>query len=80
MPFDYDKEEFEKIKLAAKKIRSQSKALVVIGIGGSYLGARAAIDFMLPTAYNQTSDLKIHFVGTEILVQLFTRYCKPCKK
>ena len=45
LPVNYDKEEFERIKKAAKKIQSDSKALVVIGIGGSYLGARAAIEF-----------------------------------
>lgn len=46
LPFDYDKEEFERIKKAAAKIRSDSDVLVVIGIGGSYLGARAAIEFL----------------------------------
>ena len=45
LPVNYDKEEFERIKKAAAKIKSDSKALVVIGIGGSYLGARAAIEF-----------------------------------
>ena len=44
LPADYDKEEFARIKKAAAKIRSDSKALVVIGIGGSYLGARAVIE------------------------------------
>ena len=43
LPVDYDKEEFERIQKAAKKIQSDSEVLVVIGIGGSYLGARAAI-------------------------------------
>lgn len=45
LPVDYDKEEFSRIKAAAKKIQSDSEVLLVIGIGGSYLGARAAIDF-----------------------------------
>ncbi|MBO5458642.1 MAG: glucose-6-phosphate isomerase, partial [Lachnospira sp.] len=45
LPVDYDKEEFARIKKAAEKIRSDSEVLVVIGIGGSYLGARAAIEF-----------------------------------
>ena len=43
LPVDYDKDEFERIKKAAKKIQSDSEVLVVLGIGGSYLGARAAI-------------------------------------
>lgn len=46
LPTDYDKEEFARIKAAAKKIQSDSKVLVVIGIGGSYLGAKAAVDFL----------------------------------
>ena len=43
LPIDYDKEEFERIKKAAQKIQSDSEVLIVIGIGGSYLGARAEI-------------------------------------
>lgn len=45
LPVDYDKEEFDRIKKAAAKIQSDSEVLLVIGIGGSYLGARAAIEF-----------------------------------
>ena len=52
LPENYDKEEFARIKLAAKKIRSDSEVLVVIGIGGSYLGARAAIEFCKSQNYN----------------------------
>lgn len=52
LPKDYDKEEFARIKTAAKKIQSNSEVLVVIGIGGSYLGARAAIEFLNHTFYN----------------------------
>ena len=48
LPVDYDKEEFARIKEAAKKIQSDSDVLLVIGIGGSYLGARAAIEFLSP--------------------------------
>lgn len=66
LPRDYDKEEFERIKKASQKIRSDSEALVVIGIGGSYLGARAAIEFLLPTYYNQLKKPEIYFVGTSI--------------
>ena len=46
LPDDYDKEEFARIQKAAKKIQQSSEVLVVIGIGGSYLGARAAIEFI----------------------------------
>ena len=46
LPVDYDKEEFDRIKKAAKKIQEDSDVLLVIGIGGSYLGARAAIEFL----------------------------------
>lgn len=46
LPVDYDKEEFARIKKAAEKIQSDSEVLIVIGIGGSYLGARAAIEFL----------------------------------
>lgn len=52
LPTDYDKEEFEKIKKAAKKIQSNSDVLLVIGIGGSYLGARAVIESLTNTFYN----------------------------
>lgn len=51
LPTDYDKEEFDRIKAAAKKIQSDSDVLVVIGIGGSYLGARMAIDFLHKSFY-----------------------------
>ncbi len=52
LPTDYDKEEFEKIKKAAKKIQSNSDILLVIGIGGSYLGARAVIESLTNTFFN----------------------------
>ena len=45
LPVNYDKEEFERIKIAAKKIQKSCDVFIVIGIGGSYLGARAAIEF-----------------------------------
>ncbi len=71
LPVDYDKEEFTRIKAAAKKIQAQSDALVVIGIGGSYLGAKAAIDMLTHTFYNQLSKEarqapEIYFVGQNI--------------
>lgn len=52
LPVNYDREEFEKIKQAAKKIHSDSEVLLVIGIGGSYLGARAAVEFLSHSFYN----------------------------
>ena len=52
LPRDYDKEEFARIKAAAKKIQQQSQVLVVIGIGGSYLGARAVIELLASPNYN----------------------------
>ena len=68
LPKTYDKEEFEKVKCAAKKIRENSEALVVIGIGGSYLGARAAIEFLNGNMHNIKKDLgpKIFFAGNSI--------------
>ena len=55
LPTDYDKEEFARIKTAAKKIQDDSDVLVVIGIGGSYLGARAAIEFLHETVWSSLS-------------------------
>ena len=71
LPVNYDKEEFERIKKAAKKIQEDSQVLLVIGIGGSYLGARAAIEFLRHGFYNQiSSDLRktpeIYYVGNSI--------------
>jgi glucose-6-phosphate isomerase len=71
LPKDYDKEEFARIKAAAKKIQADSEVLIVIGIGGSYLGARSAIDFLNHTFYNlqDAKDRKtpqIFFAGNSI--------------
>ena len=71
LPVDYDKEEFSRIQVAAGKIREQSEVLVVIGIGGSYLGAKAALNFLLPTYYNEMpADRRngpaIYFAGTDL--------------
>ncbi len=65
LPVNYDKEEFARIQSAAKKIRSDSDILVVIGIGGSYLGARAAIEMLSHTFYNLLSKEQR---GTPIVV------------
>ena len=71
LPVDYDKEEFARIKKAAAKIQSDSEVLLVIGIGGSYLGARAAIEFLRHSFYNSVSKEirktpEIYFVGNSI--------------
>ena len=58
LPTNYDKEEFERIKKAAKKIQNDSDVLVVIGIGGSYLGARAVIDALTHTFHSQMKEKK----------------------
>lgn len=55
LPVNYDKEEFKRIQAAAQKIQSDSEVLLVIGIGGSYLGARAAIEFLRHAFYNSVS-------------------------
>ena len=52
LPTDYDKDEFARIKAAAEKIKKDTDVFVVIGIGGSYLGARAAIEFVKSPLYN----------------------------
>ena len=71
LPVDYDKEEFVRIQKAAAKIQSDSEVLVVIGIGGSYLGARAAIEFLRHSFYNSVSKEirktpEIYFAGNSI--------------
>lgn len=66
LPVDYDKEEFERIKKAAEKIRSDSDVLVVIGIGGSYLGARAAIEFCKSQNRNLFEKPQIIFAGNTL--------------
>ena len=71
LPVDYDKDEFARIQKAAAKIQGDSDVLLVIGIGGSYLGARAAIEFLSHSFYNNLSKDKrktpeIYFVGNSI--------------
>lgn len=68
LPFEYDKEEFARIKAAAKRIQEQSEVLVSIGIGGSYLGARAGIEFTKgPFANQLTGDgVEVYFAGSNI--------------
>ncbi len=71
LPVDYDKEEFARIKKAAEKIQGDSEVLLVIGIGGSYLGARAAIEFLRHSFYNMVPKSvrktpEIYFCGNSI--------------
>ncbi len=68
LPRDYDKEEFARIKDAAKRIKASCDVLVVIGIGGSYLGARAAIEFVKSPLYNNLSKdtPDIYYAGNNI--------------
>lgn len=70
LPAKYDRAEFKRVKAAAKKIRKDSEVLVVVGIGGSYLGGKAAIEFCKPTpaipVRSRKKQLDIVFVGTNL--------------
>ena len=81
LPVDYDKEEFARIKIAAEKIKKSADILVVIGIGGSYLGARAAIEFVKSPLYNNlkkdTPD--IYFAGNNISTTALTELLSICE-
>ena len=76
LPRDYDKEEFARIKAAAEKVRKQSQVLLVVGIGGSYLGARAVVDLLASPNYNlkKKDTPEIYFAGnglsTDTLLEL----------
>ncbi len=81
LPENYDKEEFARIKLAAEKIKKMCDVFVVIGIGGSYLGARAAIEFVKSPLYNSlkkdTPD--IYFAGNSISSSSLSDILKICE-
>ena len=81
LPVDYDKEEFARIKIAAEKIKKSCDVLVVIGIGGSYLGARAAVEFVKSPLYNSlkkdTPD--IYFAGNSISATAIDELLKICE-
>ena len=81
LPENYDKEEFARIKLAAQKIRSDSEVLVVIGIGGSYLGARAEIEFCKSQNYNLVCKdaPQIFFSGNSISSAALNEILSVCK-
>ena len=81
LPTDYDKEEFARIKAAAKKIKGNTDVFIVIGIGGSYLGARAAIEFIHSQNYNakkkDTPD--IYYVGNSISSTYLAEIMEICE-
>ncbi len=79
LPKTYDKQEYARIKAAAEKIKSDSDILVVIGIGGSYLGARAVIEAIGSTLYNDLTDgVKVYFVGQNISGAHLNNILKLC--
>ena len=81
LPVDYDKEEFARIKAAAAKIRQDTDILIVIGIGGSYLGARAAIEFLKGPYYNSIRNgaPEIFFAGNSISGAYLSDIMELCK-
>ena len=81
LPYNYDKEEFARIKAAAKKIQSDTDVLIVIGIGGSYLGARAAIEFLKGPYYNtiRNGAPEIYFSGNSISGSNLADLLKICE-
>ncbi|KAB7706676.1 glucose-6-phosphate isomerase [Bacillus aerolatus] len=73
LPINYDRDEFLRIKQAAKRIQDQSDALIVIGTGGSYLGARATIEALSHSFHNEMSDTtKVYFVGQNLSAAYIT--------
>ena len=81
LPTDYDKEEFARIKKAAEKIKEDTDILIVIGIGGSYLGARAAIEFLKGPYYNNLRNgvPEIYFAGNNISGSYLDDMLKLCE-
>ena len=81
LPTDYDKEEFARIKAAAQRIQSNTDVFVVIGIGGSYLGARAAVEYLKSNNYNalkkDTPD--IYFIGNSISSTALAEVLEICE-
>ena len=82
LPENYDKEEFARIKAASKRIQDSCDIFVVIGIGGSYLGARAAIEFVKSPVYNNIPNKKtpdIYFAGNSISASALNDLLKICE-
>jgi glucose-6-phosphate isomerase len=81
LPVNYDKEEFDRIEKAAEKIRKDSDILIVIGIGGSYLGARAAIEFVHSPLYNnlKKDTPEVYFAGNSISGSALAELLQLCE-
>ncbi len=81
LPTKYDKEEFARIKAAAEKIKKDTDVFIVIGIGGSYLGARAAIEFLTSQNYNLTckDTPQIFFTGNSISSSALAELIELCE-
>ncbi|MBE6585576.1 MAG: glucose-6-phosphate isomerase [Ruminococcaceae bacterium] len=81
LPEDYDKEEFSRIKVAAEKIKKSCDIFIAIGIGGSYLGARAVIEFLKSPNYNsvQKDTPDIYFAGNNISAFAIDELVKLCE-
>ncbi len=81
LPVNYDKEEFARIKIAAEKIKKSCDILVVIGIGGSYLGARAAIEFIKSPIYNEKKKdtPSVYYAGNNISSSALTELIELCE-
>ena len=80
LPAGLDRVEFTRIKDAAAKIRRESTALVVIGIGGSYLGGRAALEFLGSRYRNDFADVKIYFIGTSLCPEALSNVMRICDR
>ncbi len=81
LPVDYDKEEFARIKAAAKRINEQADILIVLGIGGSYLGARAAIELLRSPFYNslKKDTVDIYFAGNSVSATYLQELLSICE-
>ena len=85
LPVDYDKEEFSRIQKAAEKIKADSEVLIVIGIGGSYLGARAAIEFLRHNFYNMVpkeirKTPEIYYAGNKMCIRDSRKLSANCRR
>ncbi|MDO5139312.1 MAG: glucose-6-phosphate isomerase, partial [Oscillospiraceae bacterium] len=78
LPVDFDKEEYSRIKAAAKRIRETSDIFIVIGIGGSYLGARAVLELLLGESHNELSRPHVYFAGNSISATDLADLLKIC--
>lgn len=81
LPQNYDKEEFERIKIAAKKIQKDCDAFIVIGIGGSYLGTKAIIEFLSAINYNEAKENtpSIYYAGCNISAAYLNELLSICE-